>query len=438
MRDDDTPTTPFPPQPGEAGRSGPGESLPHVPAGGEAWMPTRQMPALPPARTPRRRTGAGTAAAIAVIVALAFGAAAGGAAGYTGGLLAIRNGTPDAITGGAIAPVDPSEPVSAAAARALPSVVNIDVSGDPEEPGGGDSMSSKHPSVPIVGNGSGVAFKHTDDGGTYILTNNHVIENADAILVKGTDRERHKAKLVGGDPDTDVAVVEVEAEMPVMAVADSRAVKVGEMVVAIGSPFGLSHSVTSGVVSAIGRSLPDSFGADEDAYPLVDVIQTDAAINPGNSGGALVDRAGRLIGINTAIYSEGGASGGIGFAIPAAHAIRVAEQLIADGDVKHPFLGIVGQSVDPAIASEQQLPQAEGALVVEIQKGTAAAQAGIMPGDLIIGLDGAKIRTMDDLILEVRRRKVGDRVALRIYRGQSKRTLQMTVGTKPEGEAKKN
>ncbi|MBE0476682.1 MAG: trypsin-like peptidase domain-containing protein [Coriobacteriia bacterium] len=377
---------------------------------------------------------------VALAVALLAGSLAGGAAGFAGGLFAANRVRPQmAAQGGRALPVDGSEPVAAAAAQALPSVVNIDVSGSPDGARGEDEedMPGGHPGVPIVGNGSGVAFRRTGGGGTYILTNNHVVENANSIIVKGMDRERHKGKLVGADPDTDVAVVQVDAELPVIEVADPDEVHVGELVIAIGSPFGLSHSVTSGVISAIGRSLPDSFNGNDDAYPLVDVIQTDAAINPGNSGGALVDRSGRLVGINTAIYSENGASGGIGFAIPAGSAIRVADQLIADGRVSHPFLGIVGQSVDPLIAREESLPVSEGALVVEIQKGTAAEKAGVKPGDLIVGIDGTKVRTMDDLMLEVRRRGIGEKVQLRVYRGGSQTTLEMTVGVKPADGGKR-
>ena len=399
----------------------------------ESKLNYRPVPTAPPERSTAR------AAAIAVILALLVGSLAGAIAGFGGGILASRsdlipgNHLPSAANIDAVAAV---EPVAAAAAVALPSVVNIDVS-SPQSEGAEEELSDELPSSPIVGNGSGVAFQRIEGGGTYVLTNNHVIEGADAIIIKGMDRERHSAKVVGTDTDTDIAVLRVEADLPVIAVGDSDAVQVGEMVIAIGSPFGLSHSVTSGVVSAMGRSLPDPLGTDEDAYPLIDVIQTDAAINPGNSGGALVDRTGRLVGINTAIYSEGGVSGGIGFAIPAKAAVRVGKELIAKGHVAHPFLGIVGQSVDPLIAREQQLPAAEGALVIDIQKGTSAAVAGVKPGDLIVEVDGAKIHTMDDLLLEVRRRRIGDKVDVLVYRGDAKTRLSMIVGAKPgDGDPK--
>ena len=169
--------------------------------------------------------------------------------------------------------------------------------------------------MPMKGNGSGVAYKSTSDGATYILTNNHVVEDADRLTVRDSTGKSYPAELVGRDPETDIAVVKVDAKIPVIDLGDSAKLLVGQTVVAIGSPFGLEHTVTSGVVSALGRSLPD-FSNTGNAYPLVDVIQTDAAINPGNSGGALVDSRGQLVGINTAIYSDTGASGGIGFAVP--------------------------------------------------------------------------------------------------------------------------
>jgi S1-C subfamily serine protease len=206
---------------------------------------------------------------------------------------------------------------------------------------------------------------------------------------------------------------------------------VGQSVVAIGSPFGLEHSVTAGVVSALGRSLPDFGTTSEDAYPLVDVIQTDAAINPGNSGGALVDTSGRLVGINTAIYTESGASGGIGFAVPVDTAIRVADQLIEGGEIRHPFIGLIGQTVTPELAAEEKLTVEEGAYVADIAKGSGSEKAGVKIGDVVTEVDGTEIRTMDDLILQVRRKQVGDTVSLMILRDGKTVELEVTVGDKP-------
>ncbi len=195
-------------------------------------------------------------------------------------------------------------------------------------------------------------------------------------------------------------------------------------------PCAPARTETSGVISALGRSLPD-FTDTGDVYPLVDVIQTDAAINPGNSGGALVDQTGGLVGINTAIYSDTGASGGIGFAVPVNTAIRVAEQLIAGDTVRHPFLGVVGTTVDSALAAEEKLTVDEGAYVSEVTAGSGADKGGVKKGDVITGLDGLPIRSMDDLILQVRRKQVGDTVRLVVVRDGKDVRLTLTVGDKP-------
>ncbi|MHB9004633.1 MAG: S1C family serine protease, partial [Coriobacteriia bacterium] len=258
------------------------------------------------------------------------------------------------------------------------------------------------------------------------------VQNAARIVVTDSQQERYAGEVVGTDPDTDIAVVRIDAAMPVIELGDSDDLQVGQMVVAIGSPYGLSQSVSSGVISAIGRSLPDSFADSAGLYPLVDVIQTDAAINPGNSGGPLVDRAGMLIGISSAIYSESGASDGVGFAIPVNNAVSIAEQLIETGSAEHPFLGVVGRDVNPAVAEEEKLPVDEGALIIEVTKGTEAEKAGVKPDDIIVGIDDDKIRSMDDLILQVRRRKIGDTVTLKLYRAGKEMELEMTVGIKPK------
>ncbi len=385
----------------------------------------------PPTLSPAPSSPRGNAVGLAVFAALLVGAIAGGAAGFAGGWLANHGDGAVGASGSRTVTVlasETDEPVAAAAAAAVPSVVNIDVSGSPTS----DSLPGDHPGVPFTGNGSGVAFMHSDDGGTYIMTNDHVVSEADTIVVRGLDREPYSATLVGADPETDIAVILVDADLPVIDLGDSGELLVGQLVVAVGSPYGLDHSVTSGVVSALGRSLPDGLSAAAGVYPLVDVIQTDAAINPGNSGGALVDREGHLMGINTAIYSGDGSSGGIGFAVPINRAIRVANALIEDGDVKHPFLGVVGRDVTAAEAAEEGYPVDEGAYIVELTPGTNAVKAGIEPGDIIVSLDEFRIRSMDDLILEVRRTSVGDQTLIGLYRGNEYIELEMTVGDKPE------
>jgi S1-C subfamily serine protease len=287
--------------------------------------------------------------------------------------------------------------------------------------------------VPFSGQASGVAYKAAPGGGTYIITNDHVVADAKTVTVTPPSGERVTATIVGTDPDTDIAVVRIPGTVPLVRLASSEKVVVGQMTVAIGSPYGLEHSVSSGVVSGLHRSLPDSYGDTQSGvYPLVDVIQTDAAINPGNSGGALVDRTGSLIGIISAIYSESGSSAGVGFAIPAKSAARIADELIATGKARHPFLGVVGQTVDEILAKEKKLPVTEGALVVEITKNTGASKAGIKPGDVIVALDGTPIRSMDDLILQVRLTSVDQKVTVTLWRQGKKTDVPMTVGDKPK------
>jgi S1-C subfamily serine protease len=446
--DDLTPVPPeYPPAedaPGAASAPGPvGAPSPEVPvapppapAQAAYAPPEPAMYAPPPAPIPAapteapRSSGLGVTVAVSLLIALLVGTMAGAAAGFmgarlTGGRISL---TPAKVT---VVPSKTSEPVTAAAAAAVPSVVNLDVTVGTTSSSQDPALPGDHPNVPMSGNGSGVAYKQSADGGTYIITNNHVVENAKTIVVRDAAGNRHDAELIGRDAETDIAVVKVKDKIPAIALGDSDKALVGQLVVAIGSPYGREHSVTSGVISAIGRSLPD-FGADTSGtYPLVDVIQTDAAINPGNSGGALVDREGLLLGINTAIYSDSGSSGGIGFAIPVNTATRVAGELIKGGSVEHPFLGVIGQTVDETLAKEENLTVNEGAFIVDLTPGTNAVKAGIKAGDVIIGLNDTKIRSMDDLLLAVRRHAVGDTVTVKLVRDGKEVTLRMQVGVKP-------
>jgi serine protease Do len=383
----------------------------------------------------RRRTTL-TTGCLTVLVSFAVAAVVGLAGGYIGARAALGPASPATSTTAVVSPS--AEPVAAAAAAALPSVVNIDVTGS-NAATGSSALPPGHPSLPATstpfsGQASGVAYKATPGGGTYIITNNHVVEGASTVVVTTADGVNRTAKVVGADPDTDIAVVSIDAKVPLIALeTKGTSLVVGQVAVAIGSPFGLQHSVTSGVISGTHRSLPDSASSNSTGvYPLVDVIQTDAAINPGNSGGALVDRTGRLVGINSAIYSDSGSSAGIGFAIPVDTATRVADELIATGVAKHPFLGIVGQTIDDQLAAEQKLPVKQGALVVEVTKGTGAEKAGLKAGDVVVSLDSTPIRSMDDLLLAVRQTTIGQKVKLGIYRNGKKTTLTMTVGDKPK------
>jgi S1-C subfamily serine protease len=402
--------------------------------------PGVQAPSVPPVTPPAESSGSKSGAVIAIAVLLSFIIAsfAGLTAGFLGARIAGGGFGSGGGFGGPVRGVQQvevlapktDEPIVAAAAAGLPSVVNIDVRG-----GGTSSKDSglpqDHPSVPSSGNGSGVAFKSTTDGGTYIITNNHVVENADTLTVRDATGQSIKAELIGTDPESDIAVVKVDRKIPVIKIANSGRLSVGQAVVAIGSPFGLEHSVTSGVISALGRALTDFTGSASDKYPLIDAIQTDAAINPGNSGGALVDRMGKLVGINTAIYSDTGQNGGIGFAVPSNTAIRVAEQLIKGGGVTHPFLGVVGQTITPEFAQQEKLSATEGVWVASTTPGSGAQKADIQKGDVISAVDGVTVRSIDDLILNVRRKQVGDTVKLTLSRGGEQMTVDVVVGDKP-------
>lgn len=386
------------------------------------------IPAYPVPQTPHTHGGiVATCVAIAVAGVL-LSALAGGLAGLATSEIAGGTSSGGGTTASIVASAG-QEPVAAAAAVALPSVVNIDVTGSSNNSG----LPTGHPDVPTGGTGSGVAFRATNDGGTYILTNNHVVDGASKIVVTSANGERLDGKLVGTDPQTDMAVVKISKRLPLITVADSEKLTVGQLVVAIGSPFGLQDSVSSGVISALHRSLTSSYSnsATGTAYPLVDVIQTDAAINPGNSGGALLDRQGSLIGIDSAIYTESGSSAGVGFAIPSNAAARIASELISSGKARHPFLGVEGRTVTEAVAKSAGLAKAEGASVERVIAGTGAAKAGLRKGDIVTALNGQPIRTMDDLILAVRRAQVGDVVTLTVWRDRAQTTIKMTVGDKP-------
>lgn len=404
------------------------EAAPEVSQGPAAPEPAGASTPAPP--VPQASHTHGGIVAICVAIAAAgvlLSVLAGGLAGLASSEITGTSG--GSGTAASIIASAGQEPVAAAAAVALPSVVNIDVTGSSNKSG----LPTGHPDVPTGGTGSGVAFRATADGETYILTNNHVVDGASKIVVTSANGESLDGKLVGTDPQTDIAVVKVSKRLPLITIADSEKLTVGQLVVAIGSPFGLQDSVSSGVISALHRSLTSSYSnsATGTAYPLVDVIQTDAAINPGNSGGALLDRRGSLIGIDSAIYTESGSSAGVGFAIPSKAAARIADELISSGKARHPFLGVEGRTVTETVAKSAGLAKAEGASVERVIAGTGAAKAGLRKGDIVIALNGQPIRTMDDLILAVRRAQVGDVVSLTVWRDRAQTTIKMTVGDKP-------
>jgi len=273
------------------------------------------------------------------------------------------------------------------------------------------------------GIGSGVIV--TKDG--YILTNNHVVDGADEVKVALQDGREFNAKVIGRDPKSDVAVVKIEAkDLPAVPMADSDKIEVGDIVLAIGNPFGIGQTVTTGIVSATDRG---NMGLDYE-----DFIQTDAAINPGNSGGALVDVEGRLIGINTAILSRSGGNQGIGFAIPVNLARDVMTSLVKDGHVTRGYLGVMIQDVTPALAKEFNLDESTGALVGDVTPNSPAERAGIKSGDVILDFNGKKVSDSRHLKLEAARTQPGETVPVKILRDGATKTVEVKVKEIPGNE----
>lgn len=269
--------------------------------------------------------------------------------------------------------------------------------------------------------GSGVIV--SDKG--YIVTNNHVVESADEIEVALADGRTAEAKIIGTDPDTDLAVIRIDLEkLPVIAFGDADKAQTGDVVLAIGNPFGVGQTVTMGIISALGRS---ELGINT----FENFIQTDAAINPGNSGGALVDTGGNLLGINTAIYSKTGGSLGIGFAIPAATVRQVMEEIIRAGSVTRGWLGVEVQDVTPELATSFGLAEARGALIAGVVRGGPADKAGIRPGDVLLALAGKDVANSSGMLNQIAAIRPGDAVEMRVMRRGQEKTLQVTMGKRP-------
>ncbi|XLX41828.1 DegQ family serine endoprotease [Ectopseudomonas mendocina] len=269
----------------------------------------------------------------------------------------------------------------------------------------------------------GSGFIISPDG--YIMTNNHVVADADEIIVRLSDRSELEAKLIGADPRSDVALLKVEGkDLPVVRLGKADDLKVGEWVLAIGSPFGFDHSVTAGIVSAKGRNLPS------DSY--VPFIQTDVAINPGNSGGPLFNLQGEVVGINSQIFTRSGGFMGLSFAIPMEVAMQVADQLKADGKVTRGWLGVVIQEVNKDLAESFGLDKPAGALVAQVLEDGPADKGGLQVGDVILSLNGKPIIMSADLPHLVGGLKPGEKAELDIVRDGSRKKLNVTVGTLPE------
>ena len=275
--------------------------------------------------------------------------------------------------------------------------------------------------------GVGSGFIVSPDG--YILTNAHVVDGAKTVDVKLTDRREFVAKVIGSDPKSDVALIKIEAkDLPVVRIGRAADVKPGQWVVAVGSPFGFENSVTAGIVSAKSRSLPG------DGY--VPFIQTDVAVNPGNSGGPLFDMNGNVVGINSQIYSQTGGYMGLSFAIPIDAAMHVKDELQKHGTVTRGRIGVAVQNVNQSLAQSFGLPKPEGALVSSVEEGGPAAKAGLKPGDVILGWNGAAVDESSSLPVLVADTKPGERAKMRVWRDGHEQTITVQVGKMPGGKEK--
>lgn len=265
----------------------------------------------------------------------------------------------------------------------------------------------------------GSGFIINSDG--YILTNAHVVDGADEVTVRLTDKREFKAKIIGSDQKTDIALLKINAtNLPTVALGDPSKLRVGEWVIAIGSPFGFNNSVTAGIVSAKGRTLPD------DSY--VPLIQTDVAINPGNSGGPLFNMKGEVVGINSQIYSRTGGYMGVSFAIPIDVAVNVSNQLKSHGKVTRGWLGVSIQDISKELADSFGLAKPAGAIVTSVEKGSPAEKAGLLPSDIILKFDGKDIQNADDLPRAVGNTRPGKKVDIKVWRKKATKDIELTLG----------
>ena len=328
------------------------------------------------------------------------------------------SGTNITVTG------DDATLAEAVAQKALPSVVNINVYTASQSQAQGFMRSSSTQEYTQSSLGSGVILS----GDGYILTNYHVIEGADKLQVVASGGE-YEAKVVGTDPSSDLAVIKIEASgLPAVEIGSSSDLVTGEWVMAVGSPFGLEQSVSTGIVSAVSRSSSSLYSSESEAI-YTNMIQTDAAINPGNSGGALVDKNGKLIGINTLIASTSGSSSGVGFAIPVEYAMKIAEQIIAGQTPSHAQLGVSLTTVNSSVAARYNLPVSEGAYVTRVTSNSGASEAGITEGDIITKVGDSKVTSASDLIIAVRSHNPGDMVSVTFNRSGSEQTVDVVLGT---------
>ncbi|MBI2297146.1 MAG: Do family serine endopeptidase [Betaproteobacteria bacterium] len=346
-----------------------------------------------------------------------------------GNVVAIKEPQPDA-------PARAFASFSDAARKAMPTVVNVFTSQEVKRP--------RHPFMddPVFryffgdqldsgpqrreGLGSGVIV--SDKG--YILTNHHVIESVDQIEVALADARKVPARVVGSDPETDLAVLKIELQkLPSITFGRADQVRVGDVVLAIGNPFGVGQTVTFGIVSGLGRS---HLGI----TTFENFIQTDAAINPGNSGGALVDASGNLIGINTAIYSQTGGAMGIGYAIPVSIARQVMEQIIQQGSVTRGWIGVGVQDVTRELADTFKLPRAGGVLISQVERASPAEKAGVKLGDVLLAVNGQRVTDTTGMLNLIAGLQPGQQARLKLARNQAETELEVTVGRRPKSQRK--
>jgi S1-C subfamily serine protease len=295
-----------------------------------------------------------------------------------------------------------------------------------------------------VGEGAGSGFVYDMQG--HIITNNHVVEGADKIYVTFADGTMVPATVMGTDADSDLAVIKVDVaaeELHPVTLGESASLVVGQMAIAIGNPFGLEGTMTAGIISALGRVVATS----SSRYSMVDLIQTDAPINPGNSGGPLLDSAGRVIGVNSMIFTESGTSSGVGMAVPVDTVQRVVPQLLAKGSYAHPWLGVTGMSITPLLAEELSLPVEQGVLIESVANGGPADLAGLrggtqqrtvdgenitVDGDIIVGIAGTEIRSFDDVVSYLARNTTaGQKLEITVLRDGRRQTFTVTLGERP-------
>jgi putative serine protease PepD len=380
---------------------------------------TRPDPDSRPKRRPTRLALLGASV-------LAAGAAGAGVLALAQRTTDEADGPPASSTQPAVLVASPSLTVGEIYERSAAGVVDIEVAGG----GGGFGQTE--------GEGSGFVL---DEEGS-IVTNAHVVEGASTITVIFSDGQQAPATVVGVDASTDVAILDVDVpaeELTALPLGSSAEVEVGDPVVAIGSPFGLAGTVTSGIVSALDRTVDAPNG-----YPISGAIQTDAAINPGNSGGPLLDAAGEVIGVNAQIRSNSGGNDGVGFAIPIDTVRQVAEQLVAGEEVQHAYLGVSLATVDSTAAEALGIP--EGAQIVSVQDGSPAAEAGLRAGtqnagvggetftrdgDVITAVDGTPVSSADDLGTAIAAHEPGDTVTLTVFRDGSSTSVEVTLGVRP-------